>query len=169
MKTARWRKRTVVFAGVLNSILLFNTQFALAQKSRVTSYRVAGWQSELVQQSPNLGNFYWEPITKRRILTTKRTGKQAEAAPLPQRTIVFYKLPVSIFKQRYNKQTAIAYSTHHAETACALSYSQSPTTEISSSALSVNAKLASKIAEKSKPLAKGLVAQQACLSLTPEH
>ncbi|MBS1957343.1 MAG: hypothetical protein JST89_24355 [Cyanobacteria bacterium SZAS-4] len=169
MKTARWRKRTLVFACVLNSIAIFNTQFASAQNSRVTSYRVAGWQAELVQQSPNLANFYWEPITKRRILTTKRTGKQAETAPLPQRTIVSTKVAINVPKQKFTKRTEIAYSTKHAETACALSYSQSPVSEVSSSTLNVQAKLASKIAEKTKPLAKGLVAHQACLSLTSVH
>lgn len=47
----------------------------------VTSYRVAGWQHELTSVTPNLGNYYWEPMTKRICNTTRTTSKGATAAP----------------------------------------------------------------------------------------
>ena len=49
--------------------------------STVSTYRVAGWQNQLTGATPNLGNYYWEPITKRVINTTKTTSRGATAAP----------------------------------------------------------------------------------------
>ena len=49
--------------------------------STVTTYRVAGWQHELTSVTPNLGNYYWEPMTKRVCNTTRTTSKGATAAP----------------------------------------------------------------------------------------
>jgi hypothetical protein len=51
------------------------------QQSVVHTYRVVGWQNELTAANPNLGNFYWEPLTKRIINTTNTTSKGATAAP----------------------------------------------------------------------------------------
>lgn len=50
-------------------------------QSTVRTYRVVGWQNELTAANPNLGNYYWEPMTKRIINTTKTTSKGATAAP----------------------------------------------------------------------------------------
>lgn len=49
--------------------------------STVSTYRVTGWQNELTSVTPNLGNYYWEPMTKRIINTTRTTSKGATAAP----------------------------------------------------------------------------------------
>lgn len=49
--------------------------------STVTTYRVSGWQNELTSVTPNLGNYYWEPMTKRIVNTTKTTSRGATAAP----------------------------------------------------------------------------------------
>ncbi len=47
----------------------------------VSTYRVAGWQNELTSVTPNLNNYYWEPMTKRICNTTRTTSKGAVAAP----------------------------------------------------------------------------------------
>jgi hypothetical protein len=49
--------------------------------STVSTYRVAGWQNSLTGATPNLGNYYWEPMTKRVINTTRTTSKGATEAP----------------------------------------------------------------------------------------
>lgn len=49
--------------------------------STVSTYRVTGWQNSLTGATPNLGNYYWEPMTKRVINTTRTTSKGATAAP----------------------------------------------------------------------------------------
>lgn len=51
------------------------------QQTTVRTYRVVGWQNELTAANPNLGNYYWEPLTKRIINTTRTTSKGATAAP----------------------------------------------------------------------------------------
>ncbi|CAN5740585.1 hypothetical protein BH10CYA1_BH10CYA1_34760 [soil metagenome] len=63
------------------------------QQSSVRTYRVVGWQNELTAANPNLGNFYWEPLTKRIINTTKTTSKGATAAPaiVPNRSAHYQK------------------------------------------------------------------------------
>ena len=53
----------------------------VSQQTTVRTYRVVGWQNELTAANPNLGNFYWEPLTKRIINTTRTTSKGATAAP----------------------------------------------------------------------------------------
>ncbi len=53
----------------------------VSQQTTVRTYRVVGWQNALTAANPNLGNFYWEPLTKRIINTTKTTSKGATAAP----------------------------------------------------------------------------------------
>lgn len=50
-------------------------------RSSTGTYRVAGWQHELVQGAPNLQNYYWEPLTKRIVNTTRTTSRQATDAP----------------------------------------------------------------------------------------
>lgn len=52
-------------------------------KQAVSYARVRGWEASLVQGSPNLAQFYWEPMTRRIINTTGSTGHQANHAPLP--------------------------------------------------------------------------------------
>jgi hypothetical protein len=47
----------------------------------VSTYRVSGWQNELTTITPNLGNYYWEPMTKRMVNTTRTTSRGATAAP----------------------------------------------------------------------------------------
>jgi len=49
--------------------------------------RVRGWEAQLVDGAPNLGNFYWEPMTRKTICTTNRTGRQTNHIPLPTKTI----------------------------------------------------------------------------------
>ena len=75
----------------------------VSQQTTVRTYRVVGWQNELTAANPNLGNFYWEPMTKRIINTTKTTSKGATAAPaiVSNRTSHYQKplhvaLPVNI-------------------------------------------------------------------------
>ncbi|HIA53977.1 MAG TPA: hypothetical protein EYN91_18105 [Candidatus Melainabacteria bacterium] len=54
--------------------------------SQRTAYRVAGWETGLVRNSPNLGQFYWDPQTRYTQLTSsRRTGKGTNnsSAPLP--------------------------------------------------------------------------------------
>jgi hypothetical protein len=49
--------------------------------TNVQTYRIVGWQNQLTEANPNLGNFYWEPQWKRVVNTTKTTSKGATAAP----------------------------------------------------------------------------------------
>lgn len=62
-------------------LISHNVKPATRTYSTVTTYRVAGWQDQLTQVTPNLGNYYWEPITKRLINTTKTTQRGATTAP----------------------------------------------------------------------------------------
>lgn len=164
------RKQMIFTTLVLNLTTIFGTcSAASAHNSQVTTYRVAGWQAELVQASPNLGNFYWEPMTKRRINTTKRTGKQAETAPLPRRTIVVINRPTTASNTKITKQAIVASTARHSEVTCALSYNSHATQDVGLSALSVNAKLASGSEPKAQTSVKGLVASQRCMSLNSVH
>lgn len=54
-------------------------------QSRRTSYRVAGWEHNLVKTNPNLSQFYWDPQTRyQQNTSSRRTGKGANLnAPLP--------------------------------------------------------------------------------------
>lgn len=61
--------------------LITHTAPKTTVQSTVTTYRVAGWQNGLTSVTPNLGNYYWEPMTKRVINTTRTTSKGATAAP----------------------------------------------------------------------------------------
>jgi len=61
--------------------LISHTAPKTTTHSTITTYRVAGWQNQLTSVTPNLGNYYWEPMTKRIINTTRTTSKGATAAP----------------------------------------------------------------------------------------
>lgn len=61
--------------------LITHTTRPTVTHSTVTTYRVSGWQNQLTSVTPNLGNYYWEPMTKRIINTTRTTSKGATAAP----------------------------------------------------------------------------------------
>ena len=50
-------------------------------QATVHTYRVSGWQNQLTSANPNLGNYYWEPLTRRIINTTGTTSRGATAAP----------------------------------------------------------------------------------------
>lgn len=47
-------------------------------QTKRTAYRVAGWEKGLVKSSPNLGQFYWDPMTRYLQKSgSRRTGKGA--------------------------------------------------------------------------------------------
>ncbi|CAN5534767.1 hypothetical protein BH10CYA1_BH10CYA1_17880 [soil metagenome] len=164
------RTRIFVFGSILNAVLWFYPQATIAQADQITSYRVSGWQADLVQGSPNLKNFYWEPLTKkRRILTTRHTGKQAESSPLPHRSIIYCKTPFALSKPAKlpsKPKLDLPESTARtSEASCVLTYKQAERAEVSNSALTVNAKLAQRSVD-AQVMIKGLSAGQSCLSLT---
>ncbi len=81
-------KFTILFLAVAS--LFFETSsscvFAahMQRAEQVVTYsRVRGWEASLVQGSPNLARFYWEPMTRRTINTTGTTGHQAKHLALP--------------------------------------------------------------------------------------
>lgn len=79
--------------------------------------RVRGWEAQLVAGDPNLANFYWEPMTRKTILTTKKTGRQTNHIPLPTRTILMKSPPNHI---RQTTFTSIAYQSSAGEKSTAL-------------------------------------------------
>ncbi len=166
MKNHGCRTRIFVFGSILNAVLVFCPQATIAQGNHVTSYRVTGWQADLVQGSPNLKNYYWEPLTKRRILTTRHTSKQADSAPLPHRNIIYNKIAFAPSKPPSKPKPDLVESPAHTnETSCVLSYKQAARAEVSNSALMVSAKLAQRSVD-ARVMIKGLSASQSCLSLT---
>lgn len=74
--------------------------------------RVRGWEAQLVAGAPNLGNFYWEPMTRKTILTTNRTGRQTNHIPLPTRIITAKALP-SAPSRHVRQNTAVALAYHN--------------------------------------------------------
>jgi len=85
-----WPLAMVAVLGLINAQASHGNN---ATQTTVKTYRVSGWQNPLVESSPNLGNYYWEPMTKRVINTTRHTGKQATVAALPK--VVRDKAPLS--------------------------------------------------------------------------
>lgn len=71
---------SVFFANSSSCVLAAQVQ----RTGQVVTYsRVRGWEASLVQGSPNLARFYWEPMTRRTINRTSTTGHQAIHLPLP--------------------------------------------------------------------------------------
>lgn len=81
---------------LLSSIFAVATQSSIAKRgdmithtaaqpnlahTTVKTYRITGWQNQLTAASPNLMNYYWEPMYRRVVNTTNTTLKGAQAAP----------------------------------------------------------------------------------------
>jgi hypothetical protein len=99
--------------------------------STVSKYYVTGWQNKLTSATPNLHNYYWEPMTKRVINTTRTTSRGAICASpiVPNRSsrhvsAVHVPLPVvnqgTVAEALPQTSTKLTYST---TTAPVLSYS----------------------------------------------
>ncbi len=107
--------------------------------STVSTYRVTGWQNQLTGATPNLHNYYWEPMTKRIINTTKTTSKGAIAAPtiVPNRSSQYVKpihsrMPVV---NRPQPQIAVAEALPP-RTSTSATYSAAPVLSYSDTSLS---------------------------------
>lgn len=63
-----------------------NAQAASEVTTKRVSYRVSGWEHDLVKNDHNLSQFYWDPMTRyRQLKGSKHTGKGANTgAPVKQ-------------------------------------------------------------------------------------
>ncbi len=107
--------------------------------STISTYRVTGWQNQLTGATPNLHNYYWEPMTKRIINTTKTTSKGATAAPLivPNRSSQYVKpiharMPVV---NRPQPQIAVAEALPHTTTSATYNTATQPVLSYSDTSL----------------------------------
>lgn len=79
------RRLSVIIAGILLAIpaspAFAESKAPPAVRTTIGAVRVKGWESDLVHSDPNLGNWYWSPITNYiQGGPTQRTGKGAQAA-----------------------------------------------------------------------------------------
>ncbi len=76
----------VAEAALATNLPAFSENFKCGNQTvRIT--RVRGWEAQLVAGAPNLANFYWEPLTRKTVFTTNKTGRQTNHIPLPKPTI----------------------------------------------------------------------------------
>lgn len=109
------RKLCIAFISLVSALGLgmisapAEAQATTEVTSKRVAYRVSGWEHDLVKGDHNLGQFYWDPMTRyRQLKGSRRTGKGASAVA-PAKQISRYIKPKTA-PMPVNERAAEAYN-----------------------------------------------------------